>query len=135
FSLGALCYVLLSMVFFRKLFRLYFNELITCVLLLTMYLGTNIFSYTIVEGPMAHSHNLALISMLFYFTIKWLEKPRYGLTILLGIIIGLMILIRPTNIIFVSVLILFGITGISDIKDRAKLLLNRFLKVLIMVLT
>src|SRR5690606_20575959 len=31
--------------------------------------------------------------------------------------------------------ILFGITGISDIKDRAKLLLNRFLKVLIMVLT
>ena len=133
-SLGALFYAVLSLIFFRKLFRLYFNELITSLMLAVLFVGTNVFFYSIIEGPMAHIHNLALLAIFFYYGIKWIEKPDYKKTIVLGVCAGLLLLLRPTNILFLSFFVLFGLTNKESVLERLKLISKHVLKVGLMIL-
>jgi len=95
--------------------------MITAIVLLTVALGTNLFYYGSTEDTMPHVYLFALTNLFVLTTIRWYESPGYARTILLGILTGLISLIRPINLVVIFFFILWDIKSRIDISNRFKL--------------
>lgn len=121
---GSVIYCIIAMLILRRILKRYVSDLASALTLLTISLGTNLFYYTTVEGPMAHAWLFMLYAAFLYFTIRWQEsagssKYFYALSFLAGV----MVLCRPTEIIVLIVILLFGVTKIKDVIPHLRRLL------------
>jgi hypothetical protein len=131
--LSALFYVMLGLIFLRKLLLKYFGDKVVAGVLLLIALGTNLFYYTVYEGPMPHSYSFAFIALFLYFIDRWYVKPGLTQTIQLGLVYGMVVLIRPTNALVLILLLFWGIKDIKEIPDRILFLLRKTPLILLMI--
>jgi hypothetical protein len=87
------------------LFRYLRDELPSRVVFLTLgilLLGTNLYYYAIDETGMSHVYSFFLFSAFLYLLQRsdFLSKPKTKHIILIGFVSGLIVLIRPTNVVF-----------------------------------
>lgn len=126
--ISALLFFLFGLWNLRKLLLGHFNETITSLTLIVIAFGTNLSWYITSEASMSHVYSFALIIYLYRLLQKWFIHPRIGLTILTGLVFGLVVLIRPTNLMFI---VLFFAT--SDFRERIQFLLKNYAKILLMI--
>lgn len=113
-----LLYTLLGLWFFRKLLLLFFTEAVTAWTMIIIFTGSNMFYYTLVE-PMSHIYSFLLLSLLLLQFFRYLKKPAWQNAVIMGLASGLLVLIRPTNII----LLLFPIVVLL-FRERKRLKLH-----------
>ncbi|MFO8055033.1 MAG: glycosyltransferase family 39 protein [Bacteroidales bacterium] len=133
-SFSALFYLLLGLVFLRKILKRYFNEWISSLTLLAIAVGTNLYYYTTYEAPMPHAYNFALIAVFVWLSIRWYEDPRIKNTIIIGLLFGLITLVRPTNILVLLFFLLWDIKSFKNLKNRVLFFIRRYDLVLLMLL-
>lgn len=131
-GIGAIIYFLLGMFYLYRILLKFVSRLAANITIAILSLGTNLFYYTVFEGAMPHLYSFFLITLFVWLTIKWYEKPGYKISILLGIVFGLTILIRPTDIIIIIFFILYGITSIKEFSGRISLFLNNYKMIILM---
>ncbi len=119
-EIGCFLITLLGLWFIRKILLKYFNDKITAITLLTVVLLTNYLNYTGFYGAMTHNTIFTLYTFIIYFSILFYEGPSYKRSIIIGLLIGLAALIRPTEIISSLIPILWGV----DIISKKSLLLR-----------
>jgi len=124
--IAALFYLALGLFVLRKLLLKHFSEITTGIVLFLVVIGTNLMYYVISEPGMSHVYNFCLIILLIHFTIKWLEHPSWYFSVAFGLVVGLIILIRPVNIITLFIPLLWGVTSIKEIKKRFSWLLSNW---------
>ncbi len=117
---GTIFYCLLGLWFCRKSLLLFFNDTTVFISLLCIYLGTNLFFYTYGNGEMAHSYLFFLFSVFIYSTLKWVLKNSSFYLLILSFILGLITLIRPSDIIIILFPLLFKINSIDNFVSRIK---------------
>lgn len=125
-------YLTLGLFFLRKFLRLYFSETVTTLTLLIVLFGTNLLHYVTDEPTMSHAYNFSLISIFLYMVTRWYGRPRLVNTIMIGALAGLITLIRPTNIIVLLFLLLYGITSFRDLGHRMMFYLRHRMLLLVM---
>jgi len=130
---GALVYVALGFIYLKKILLRYFTPLVTASTLLLMGLGTNLYYYSTHEAVMAHSYNFVLIVIFFHTVLKWYEEASWLRTFLLGMLFGLIVLIRPTNILILILLLFWGTDSWSAFRERIRFFLQNIPKMLLMV--
>ncbi len=114
---------------------------VAVITLAALLLGTNLYYYGISETGMSHVYSFALFSAFLYLIIKNLDAhgdfKKLPLTTIatLGLLAGLIILIRPTNLIFLSSLVFLYSESFSKVADRLGLLFSYkvILPILLMV--
>jgi len=134
--IGGVIYAFLALLVLRKILLRYFTDLITAITLIIVFFGTNLFYYTVYMGTMSHVYSLFLISVFIYFTMLWHDKPTLFKILILAISGGIIVLIRPTNIIFpLTVFIFFGLYNKITFQSKLHLFLKNWylLAVLIVV--
>jgi hypothetical protein len=131
---GALVYVALGYTFLKKILLRYFTHMVTAITLLLVGLGTNLYYYSTHEAVMSHSYNFVLITIFLYAVLKWYEKPSWLRTFFLGMLLGLIVLIRPTNMLILILLILWGVDSWDSFTDRIRFFHRNIPKVLLMIL-
>lgn len=125
---AALAFLLIGLWFTKKILLRYFSPLVTSITLLLIVFASNLFYYVTVESGMSHVFSFALIAIFLHHNIGWLEKPSLKKSLLIGFVIGLIALIRPTNILLVILMLLWNISSMKDIADRFRLFWkNKFL--------
>jgi len=127
--IAAITYLFLALLFLRKILLKYFNDKVVSITILLTVLATNLYYYTIVEPGMSHIYSFFLFSGFLYFTIIWYNEANWRNSILLGLFMGLIILVRPTNVIIALIFLLYGR---YSIKSRVELIWNQKRKVLFM---
>ncbi len=132
--ISCLFYFGLGLCFLRKILIKYFSAIVTSITLLSLAIGTNLLYYVTYEAPMSHAYSFSLIIIFLYLLIGWLEKPGYGKTILLGLVTGMIVLIRPTNIIVIFLFFLWGIVSWKSFVRRIGFLLRYYKQILLMIL-
>lgn len=115
---GTFFYVLLGLWFCRKNLLSFFNELVTALTLLGIFLGTNLFYYTFGWGEMSHSYLFFVLSAAIYVFLKWNEHKQIKYFYRFCFLAGFATLIRPTDIVILLLPLLFNITQWSDLKRR-----------------
>ncbi len=117
-SLSGLFYMLFGLWFLRKILLNYFTEFVTAATLIILGLGTNLFFYSVQEGPMTHAPNFFLFSLILYLTIRWHNEATWWQTIGLGLAMGIAILIRPTNVIIGLIPFLYNVYSRHSIGGK-----------------
>jgi len=132
-QIAALFYLILGLLIIRKILLTYFSEPVTALSLLGMVIGTNLFYYASFEAGMSHAYNFFLISLFLLLLIRWLKSPSFLTTIFLGLSTGMVVLVRPSNLLVVSLFLFWNISGREDFKQRSLLFFKQFHKVLLMI--
>jgi len=113
-AMSSIFYLLIGLVFLRKLLQKFFSEKVIALTLLFVGLGTNFYYYTVIVVGMPHIYLFSLLAVTSYYTVVWYEKPKFKTSILLGVLTGLMVLVRPTMLIVLLFPLLYNINSIKE---------------------
>ncbi len=117
-SIAAFFYLILGLIFLRKLLLLYKLETRTIAFsIFAIFFGTNLAYYSLLEPSMSHIYSFAFISIFSFLVKKFSLKANNKTLFLVVIALAIITLIRPVNII-----ILFAIPLL--IGNNTKLLIN-----------
>jgi hypothetical protein len=131
---SALFYLALGLYFLRKILARYFSVYVSAITLFAIAIGTNLLYYASYSAAMPHVYNFTLITAFIYLVIRWYEKPCVITCLLIGLLSGLITLIRPTNILVLILLLLWNIKSKKEFKDRILFYIKNFHWVLLMFL-
>ncbi len=131
--LSSLFWVMMGLWVLRRILLRYFTPAATAITLVLIGLGTNLFFYTVHEGPMSHGYNFAFITFFLSLVIRWYEAPTYRKSLLLGLVYGMIVLIRPSNILVGMLLAVWGISTLEDLKRRPRFLFQHYGHILVML--
>lgn len=124
--LSCLFYLIIGLIFLRKLLLHWFSEWSVAVSIPAISLGTNLFYYASSEAAMSHAYSFSLSAIFLYSVCKWFDLPKWNYAIMIGISLGLMSLIRPINLSFALFPLLYGVRSIKDIQKNALLFINQY---------
>lgn len=119
-QMQSLLVALIGVWFFRRLFLLYYSDKVVAVLLLLLVFGTNYLNYSAIDGSQTHNYLLTLYVFLLLATHRFYETFRARHAVAIGLLCGLAILIRPSEMISVLIPLLWGLESLSvpAIKKR-----------------
>lgn len=131
---SAFVYVILGFIILSNFLKKYFKPQIVAFVLLALALGTNLYYYGTDEGPMPHSYNFFLLTSFLALVPWWYRKPGVWSALAIGGLLGLISLVRPTNILVFFVLFLWDIKSVKELGQRIVYYLKKFHMVLLMLL-
>lgn len=132
--LSAIFYLMIGLDYLKKILLHYkFSDTQTAITILLIGLGTNLTAYASQSAPMSHVYSFFLFSVFIYYTIRWFEFQTIKNTLIIGFIIGLISLVRPTNIIIALFFVFYSISSLADFKDRILFFKKKF-PVLLLIL-
>lgn len=99
-SLSSVVYTILGLFFLWHFLKRKFSELVAGLTLVLIAFGTNLYYYSVYETGMVHPATFFLLSVLLYMTDKWIMNKNIWKSLLIGVVFGLIVLIRPINILF-----------------------------------
>jgi len=130
---SAVFYLALGLYYLRKILLEYFSDLVTALVIAGFAFGTNLFWYSTTDAPMSHVYSFAVIACFLWQTINWHRRPSLKRSVLIGLLAGLIVLIRPTNIIIALVFLVYNTTGILSLKDKIILYIKNYNLLLVIV--
>ncbi|MBI9054199.1 MAG: hypothetical protein JEY96_10315 [Bacteroidales bacterium] len=131
--LSSLFYFFVSLIFLRKILLRFFDDKSTALTLLILAFGTNILFYVTNESPMSHSYNFFLFVLMIYQTLKWHDNPTFKMAFYIGIISGLITIVRPSNIIILLIPLFYGIWNKETFIQKLQVLIQKWYQVLIIL--
>jgi len=100
---------LLGLWFLRLILLRYFKDKVVAITMLGIVLGSNYLEFSTMAGAMTHNNLFTIYTLLIFVTIKFHEKPRYLYALLIGFLVGLATLTRPTELISLFIPLLWGL--------------------------
>ncbi|MEI6898468.1 MAG: hypothetical protein WCL00_01215 [Bacteroidota bacterium] len=119
-TLPGIFYLVLGLFFLRRFLAGYCKEWISYLAVFLLFAGTNLFFYSVDEGLMSHVYSFFLFSLALYMVRKMNngQSASFKLWLLLCFVFSLAILIRPTNIFFMSILAFLDIKSLKEMIQR-----------------
>ncbi len=116
---GSLLIAIIGLYFARKNLLEYFYDKVVAITLLLLTLGTNYLNYASIDSPMTHNYLFFIYSVLIWTSIQFYKNPTWKKSIIIGLLVGLAALTRPTEIMIVLIPVFWGlpILSSSSIKD------------------
>jgi len=124
-SLGGLLFGLLGLFYLGKVLLIFFSPLVTAISMGVIAMGTNLFHYAVVEGCMSHVYSFCLFTAFIHYFLIWNESGTKKNSLVLGLLYGLIILVRPSNGIIILLPLLYGVLGVDSMRLRLKMLWER----------
>ena len=130
---SALFYVGIGFYFLWKLLARYFPAGVSAITLLLIGMGTNLYYYSTHEAAMSHAYNFSLIALFLYLLSRWFDAAGWKNSLLLGLVYGLVVLIRPTNFLLIILLLLWEVDSWETLMERMRFLVRKIPLILFMV--
>ena len=131
-AFGGLVYGLLGLGLLRRVLLRYYSDVVTTLVLVTLVLGSNYFQYAVFDAAMAHSVLFTLYALLLWLTVRWHERPTRLGALAIGLTLGLMVLIRPSEAVAAVLPVLWGVGSVAAARQKLALLLTRWPDVLLL---
>lgn len=119
-------YLILAFLFLRKILLRYFSDITTAIALGFILLATNLFYYSVFENSMSHVYSFFMLSVFLYLMLKLFENPTRITAFSWAFIFGIIVLMRPSNILFGIIPLVFGITDKKSFLLRIEFFKKHF---------
>lgn len=121
-NVAGVFYGVLGLVFLGLFLRFYVSTVTIYWTLTILFFGSHLFYYTIDETGMAHVYLFCLLAVLIYYWKKssYLALSSFWSKLGIGFIVGLILIIRPTSILFLVIVFLWDIKSITAFKQRVQ---------------
>lgn len=128
---SAVFYALLGLFILFAALRRYFSAGVSFLAVVSVFLGSSLFYYTVAESGMAHVYGFFMAVLLLWQTPRVYEKPTWLRFGALGFIAGFLVLIRPTNILLLLYPLFYEVYSGKDLLLRFRFALEHLSKVLV----
>ncbi|MGZ4033615.1 MAG: hypothetical protein ACXVPU_02735 [Bacteroidia bacterium] len=118
---GSILVCIAGLLFCRKSLKLFFKDTVVTISLACIFFGTNLFFYTYCIGELPHCYLFFLYSVFIFCTLRLILHEKHSNIIWIGLIGGLITLIRPTDVIILLFPLLYKCKNLQDFKIRMKL--------------
>ncbi len=132
--IGTLLYAFLGLLFLRKLLLNFFNNTAVGITLIILGIGTNLFCYVTHDVLMSHAYSFFLFSLFLLLTVNWHKNKTIINAIGIGLTLGLITLIRPTNIIIGTAFLLYDVNSLKEFQTRVNLYLKNYLHIILILI-
>ncbi|MCI4649090.1 hypothetical protein [Phaeodactylibacter sp.] len=117
-QLAGLFYGFLGLLLLKEILARYFKPVVVMMTVAGFFLGTNLYHYILQEPGMSHVYSFFLFGLFVWLTPRFYEQPGLKIFGGMGLLAGLIVLIRPTNILLLLYLLLFGLRSWADVRER-----------------
>jgi len=133
--LAAVVYLTLGLWLLKKILDQYFSQFISCFTFLLIFLGTNLFYYSLIDGMMSHVYSFLLFTLFLYSLQRFRLTGHRSWFLLLSLAFSLIILIRPTNMLIGFLFFTWDETNPSGwMKNLRQLLKTKYFLSLLAIL-
>lgn len=132
--IGSIFYLLLSLFLLKKVLLKFFSPIATAISLIMVALGTNLAHYSTHEATMSHLYGFFLFSVFLYLVVKWHETPSIKYSIFIGLVSGLIVLVRPSNILIGLVFIFWNSYSLKSLVEKFKFFVKNYVHLAIIIL-
>lgn len=115
---SSMIYVLLGLYFLFLVLKKSFKKEIALISVCIILIGSNLFWFTFYQVGMSHSYLFFLHSLLLLFTVRFYDKPGIRRIIPLSLVIGIIVITRQPDILFIFIPILYGVYSKDTLKQR-----------------
>lgn len=130
-TIGGLIYAIIGLIFFAKTLHHYFNDFMVCLILVIVFFGTNYFQLTAFDGTLlSHNFLFTLYTIVVYYTIQWYSFQKIKYIVIIGLSIGFIILIRPSEIVCVLIPLMWDSKN-SNRLSKIELIKTNYLQIII----
>jgi len=98
--------------------RRHFSDEVTAATLATILLGTNLYHYATFDSTYSHPYSFFLLAVLLELTERWYASPRKEVSVLLGVVGGLIVLTRHTNAFVLMFFPLYKVNSLGALRER-----------------
>lgn len=125
-DVGAVFYLTLGLYFLWQFLCFYFSKKISTLTIALLFFATNLYYYSISKPFYSHIYSFFLFCLFLYLLKKYFidSSPKLRHIFLFSIISALIVLIRPTNILFIIAALFLDIKSVGMFKNRMMLFLN-----------
>jgi hypothetical protein len=132
----------------RRLLLKHFCERVAAATLVVVLLGTGLYHYSTYDSTYSHVYSFFLFASFLYLTERWHSAAAASLhavaqqestdhlgrdSVLLGLVSGLIVLTRHTNVILLLIFPLYGMSSGTSVRSAVDRQLNRWRELAIMV--
>ena len=126
-ALGSLLIALFGLYIIRKYLLFFFSDKIIAASIILLCLGSNYLEYAGITGAMTHNGLFTLYACLLYVSHRYYQSSQMKWALLIGAIIGLMGLTRPTELLAAFIPLTYGLNVVNkeSLLERFSLFLNQ----------
>lgn len=121
---AAIVYLLLGLALIASLLRRWFSRRTVVITVLALTFGAAVFDYATFEPSMSHIYSFFAVALALRVTVWVWDRPRLPGAMALGAALGLVGLIRITNLALIVFCLLVGVERLSDLAGRGRTLLR-----------
>jgi hypothetical protein len=104
--------------FLERAMRRKFGWLVRFITIVTLFTGTNLHYYITKEGGMSHTYSFFLFAMVVWLLPQFYEKPTLRRSAILGLLVGWILLIRPTSVLILLFVIGYDAMHLKGLAQR-----------------
>ncbi len=123
--IAALVYMLAGLLVLRKVLRTFFGEAVTAATLALIVTGTNYFHQAVYSQGMPHVFLFTLGVGVVWHSILWHREHRRRDAILLGVLLGLLVASRPSEMVWVFIPLLIGMMDARNWREHVRTLWSK----------
>lgn len=131
-GLAGLAWIVAGLWVLRGLLLRHFGDAVTAATLLTLLLGTNLLHYATFDSSYSHPYSFFLLAAFLALTERWYREPSRQVSVLLGVVAGLIVLTRHTNAMFLLLFPFYGMPVTTDFRTRARVLASNVRELAVM---
>ena len=134
--IGGQVFTITGIIALRKVLIQFFSDKITAITMTIIVLGTNYFYHSSFHGQNAMSHNFLFTTYTFiiWLTILWHHSHKLKHIIFLGIVCGLTILSRPSEIVCLAIPLFWGVWNKETVIKKFNLLVRQKKQVILFLI-
>jgi hypothetical protein len=135
-NIAAMVYLLLGLLFLFQFLRRSFRPGVVYLILSVVFLGTNLFFYTVEDALMSHVYSFFAVSAFLFAMKAFLDnRDKYRYFLLMVLFFSLMVIIRPTNAIAAICFLFWDIRSFKEMQHRLRLaLIPRYILPFLLIL-
>jgi len=132
-TIGGLIYAIIGLFYFSKVLLHFFSRNVASIVLILVFFGTNYFQLTIYDGTLlSHNFLFAFYAILIYYTIKWYDDKKIKYAVFIGLTVGMITIIRPTEAICILIPLLWSPKMDNYFTSKLQLLKSNFVQIMIL---
>ncbi len=102
-SLSGLCYGTAGLAILARVLQRHVTGGVVLATLATITFGTNYFHYLTLDATFSHAYGFFLAASLLWVTERWWSSPTRATTLLLGLVVGALFLVRHSHLLLLLI--------------------------------
>jgi hypothetical protein len=127
----SLFYAVAGLILTFSILKKIFNERQSFLGTIAVFMGTNLFYFSTIQGGMAHPILFFLYALLIYLTIRLHEQPKYHFFLLAGMTAGMITIIRPTDILCLLIPLFYNVYNKATIREKRVFIRAHGMKIIV----